>query len=400
MKNILTIIKKELSRIFKDKRLIFSTIIMPGLMIFVLYSFMGEAISSLYATDSEAASKIVVVDMTEEVTENDLFVSLTNAEYNYEITKITSEELDIYKDKLLNGEIDYIISFSEDFFTKVAAGDKPNVNTYYNPSEEKSSETNEIINSTLVVLEELYIQNKYGSIDMFTINANNNENQVFNEDKAIGQAVSMILPFLIIIFLFSGAMSVAPESIAGDKERGTMATLLVTPIKRSEIAWGKIIALSIISILSALSSFIGIIASLPKLMGLNGGNDISQIYGFSDYLIVFVILLVTVLFIVGLISVVSAIAKNMKEASTFILPLYLISMGVGVSTMFTQTATTNKLLYLIPMYGSLECLVGIFTFDLNIINFLITIVSNLCYTGLLIFLLTKLFNNEKVMFGK
>jgi ABC-type Na+ efflux pump permease subunit len=61
----------------------------------------------------------------------------------------------------------------------------------------------------------------------------------------------MILPFLILSFLFSGCLAVTPESIAGEKERGTIATLLVTPIKRRELAIGKIISLSILATLAA-----------------------------------------------------------------------------------------------------------------------------------------------------
>ncbi|MFQ7035420.1 MAG: ABC transporter permease subunit [Candidatus Borkfalkia sp.] len=52
-------------------------------------------------------------------------------------------------------------------------------------------------------------------------------------------------------------MGIAPESIAGEKERGTIATLLVTPIKRSELVVGKVLSLSALSSLSAISSFIG-----------------------------------------------------------------------------------------------------------------------------------------------
>ena len=49
--NILTIAKKEFARFFKDKGLVFSTILLPGLMIYVMYSFMGSAMSSLYTVD-------------------------------------------------------------------------------------------------------------------------------------------------------------------------------------------------------------------------------------------------------------------------------------------------------------------------------------------------------------
>lgn len=59
----------------------------------------------------------------------------------------------------------------------------------------------------------------------------------------------------------------APESIAGEKERGTIATLLVTPMRRSSLALGKVFSLSIIALLAGCSSFIGTFAALPKMMG-------------------------------------------------------------------------------------------------------------------------------------
>lgn len=390
MKNILAIIKKELSRVFKDKRLVFTTILMPGLMIFALYSFMGDAISNL--ANPEEKSKIVIIN------NNDDFNSILNDNFNYEIINDNIDNLESLKMDIYNSNIDYLIVFPNDFLNDENI--KYNVNTYYNPSNELSSKTNDYISPLLEQLQVLKSYDKYGDTTVFTINSNNSESLIYDETKMMGLAISYILPFLIITFLFSGAMSIAPEAIAGEKERGTLATLLVTPIKRSEISLGKIISLSIVAVSSAISSFIGIIASLPKLLGFNAENGINNLYSFKDYALILVILIATVLVIVGMIAVVSAIAKNMKEANTFILPLYLIAMGIGVSTMFSAKAQSNSIYYVIPIYNSLQSLVGIFTFDYNIWNLIITIVINICYTGLFAIILTKLFNNEKIMFAK
>ena len=109
----------------------------------------------------------------------------------------------------------------------------------------------------------------------------------------------------MMIFLFSGCMGVAPESIAGEKERGTIATLLVTPMNRGQLAIGKVISLGVIALLSGLSSFIGTFASLPSLMGgADTGMDAS-IYGVTDFVMLFGVILSTVLLIVGLICVIS-----------------------------------------------------------------------------------------------
>jgi sodium transport system permease protein len=209
--------------------------------------------------------------------------------------------------------------------------------------------------------------------------------------------MSMMLPFLIITFLFQGAMTLGPESIAGEKERGTISTLLITPTKRRDLALGKILALSILASLSAASSFIGIIASLPKLMGIEGNTNI---YGFKEYTLVLVVLVVAVLVIIGMVSAISALAKNIKEATAYILPVYLLSMVVGISSMFSSTAASEDVLYLIPIYNSVQILTQIFTFQINSWQFILMVIANVVTAGLFTILLTRMFSSERVMLSK
>ena len=197
-------------------------------------------------------------------------------------------------------------------------------------------------------------------------------------------------------------MSIGPDSIAGEKERGTIATLLVTPVKRSQIAIGKVMSLSIISLMSAISSFVGIILSLPKLLGGQIASDVPvySIYSISDYLMLLAIIFVTVLVIVGLISVVSAYAKTIKEASTLILPFYFLSILVGISTMFSGEGNTELFIYLIPIYSSVNMIIAVLSFEVIGIHFLLTIISSLVYVSIFIYILNRLFQSETIMFSK
>lgn len=138
----------------------------------------------------------------------------------------------------------------------------------------------------------------------------------------------------MLIFLYSGCMSIAPDSIAGEKERGTLATMLVTPMKRGNLAVGKILSLGTLALLSGLSSFIGTITSLPKMMGgaMDGMN--TAVYGAGEYLALLGIILSTVLLFVSIISVVSAFSKNVKEATTYLVPFMVLVMLCGVAGMF------------------------------------------------------------------
>jgi sodium transport system permease protein len=220
--------------------------------------------------------------------------------------------------------------------------------------------------------------------------------QTFSKNDLSFNLVAMMLPMLIITFLFQGALAVGPESIAGDKERGTIATLLSTPTRRSHIALGKIFSLSILSVLSSISSFIGVILSLPKLMQ----SDTSITFDFSTYVTLFLILVSTTLVIISIVSVISATAKNIKEATTFVTPLMILSMMIGMTTMFSFKISDGAWTYAIPIYNTANILSEAFTGNINLVPLVVAVVSNLLFTVIFAFILTKMFNSEKMMFTK
>lgn len=193
-------------------------------------------------------------------------------------------------------------------------------------------------------------------------------------------------------------MSVAPESIAGEKERGTIASLLITPLKRSHLALGKICALSVIALLAGASSTLGTLLSLPKLMQLDG--ELTVPYGPTHYLALTVVILSTVLLIVAVTSVISAFAKSTKEAQTYITPLMIVVTLIGITAMFGSGPQQFLPLYFVPFYNTVQAMTGIFSFQIEWAKLTLTVASNLVYTGAGVFLLTRMFNSETVMFQK
>ena len=213
------------------------------------------------------------------------------------------------------------------------------------------------------------------------------------------QMMTMIMPFLFVTLLFSGCMSVCSESIAGEKERGTIATLLVTPVKRSHLVIGKVISLGIVALFSAVVSFTGLMASIPKLLG--GEVDLSfNMYGAGTFILIFVVILSTVLIFTVVLMGVSTFAKSVKEASSYAIPVMLIVMLSGLSNFTGSGPATNQVLYLIPIYNSIQCITGVLSLNVDLLSLGICVVSNLCYFGIGVFVLTKMFNSEKIMFQK
>lgn len=232
--------------------------------------------------------------------------------------------------------------------------------------------------------------------NVFYVNSGNDLYDLATTKDSTGQFVSMILPMLLITMLFSICASVVPDSIAGEKERGTMATLLVTPIKREQLAIGKILGLSIIVVLGGISSFIGAMLSLPFLS--IGQDEIdTSVYSINDYLELFIIVISTVLIMISLTAIVSVLARSIKEASSSMAPLTILVALVGISGMYNQNGSNRLIHYIIPLYNSAQCMNEIFLFNGNINHVIITVISNLLYTIILVYILSKLFKNEKII---
>lgn len=400
MKNILTIIKKEFARFFGDKRLVLTTLILPGLLIFTIYTFMGSAVFNETQVDEDYVTTIYTINAPasfEEKIQPLLTASQFQAEY-YEIDDFDEN----IKDKIKNKEADLCIEFSPDFDNKVAEYDvssgqtAPYIRMYYNSVKSESFAAYSLLN-TIFTNYEGTLTNKFD----INIQPDIQFDLATNEDLT-ATILGMLLPFLILMFLFSGCMAVAPESIAGEKERGTIATLLVTPMKRSELAMGKLTSLSVIAVLCAISSFIGTILSLPNMMKGMGELEITASYQFTDYIWLLFIIISTVLILIGLISVISAYAKSVKEATTLVTPLMIVVMVIGLFAMLSKSTevSSNYLIYLIPIYNSIKVMGNIFSFQMAVIPVLITIISNVVYASAFVFFLTKMFNSEKVMFSK
>lgn len=391
--NIMLIIQKELYRFFTDKRMLVTTLLLPGLMIYVLYTFMGSAMTGMYGTEENYEYSVSVVNLPSSIKQ----VS-ENSGMKLAFTDIEDAAVSQAKEDISENKLDLLMLFPADFDEHIAAGtgngSAPNIEIYYNAASTASSE---VYGGMISVLD------TYESelTNLFDINKDIENTDLAKNEDMMGKILSSMMPLLLIIFLFSGCMAIAPESIAGEKERGTIATLLVTPMKRRELAIGKTISLGILALCSGISSFIGTFASLPNLMGMSGSEGMDMnIFSPADYVWLVFIIFSTVLLLVALISIISAFAKSVKEASTMVMPLMIIVMLIGVSGMFGNGAQESLVYYFIPVYNSVQAMSGIFSLHYNALNLAVTIASNLVYAGIGTFVLTRMFNSENIMFSK
>jgi len=393
--NLWTIMKKEFARFFGDKRMVLSVLLLPGIMIYAIYSFMGTAMSDQFHTDDTYLCKIAFHNLPDSI---EVILDSGELPIDRQETEGTFvEENNSFLDQVRTKELDLLVVFPENFdelvrnYSSLSSAFAPNIDIYYNTASTESGTAYELITGILDSYESA-LSNK------FDINNSDKVHDLASTEDTSAQIFSMMLPMLLMTFLFSACTSIAPESIAGEKERGTIATLLVTPMKRSSLAMGKIFSLSTIALLGGLSSFFGTMLSIPKLLEGSLDGLSASVYGVQDYILLLVVILSTVLVMVSAIAVISAFAKTVKEASTMIMPLMIIVMLVGVSGMFTGGTASDAAMYLIPLYNSAQCMSGIFSFSYDAVHIAITVGTNLACCGVMVMVLTKMFNSEKIMY--
>ena len=339
MKHVLNIIKKELDKVFKNPRLFITTFVLPGILIFAIYATMGNLANSEIEKAVSNTSNIYVVDGSKSFKETIEMYNETypedsenalNANFTYyKSTDITKEELDCaLNEGICNAYIIFEENFDELLNNRLEdqSAPLPGVQIYMLSTSTMSTVASEKVNSLLNILRDIKISEVYGDITIL----NKATFDIADEATQSNYILAMLLPMLLITFIFAGGLSIGTDSIAGEKERGTIATLLMAPINKNEIVLGKLIAAIIMTILSALSSFIGVACSLPMSQEIFGSANLTLL-SFSTMISLFGLILSTALIAITIFMIASTIAKNIKEATTFAMPFYMIGIILSLS---------------------------------------------------------------------
>lgn len=394
---IMTILKKELRRVFGDKKMIFGMFIMPPLMMIIIFSLIGNTMGDMME-DVESHKSLVYFSNLDEKTETDLG-SLAETMI---IESVKDGEMESLKEKLKNGEIDAIVELPSDFRDKIENYDReniPNINIFYNPSEDNSEVAYRKLESIFDEnIKKPTIKNRIKDekiLEVYTINKDTDA-KIFKEEKMSGKALSMMLPYFIVIMLYSSIMGLAIDTFTGEKERGTMASLLLAPIKRTDIVLGKLIGLTIISMISSIAYVVSMSIVMPKAMSF--GQDTAVKFTFAQFGQIALIMLSMAFLMVAMISIIATYSKNAKEAGTYIAPLYIVVIVAGVMTM-TSTGEISPIQYLIPIYGSCLAIGRSIIAELTVTNLLYSIGSNILIGLIFSYIVAKMFGSEKIMFN-
>lgn len=397
MREIRLICKKELSRVLTDRKMLFSVFLLPAIIMVVVMNVMTSFSKNL-ENDVKSHAPIVYLQSAPEGVEQYLKA------YNEKMDLRTMDDEQKVTEEIRDGSADLWIAFPQDFLEQIEVyktGDEiPQIKVYYNPSEEYSQAAYEgVAGGCLEVYRQALLSERVGdmqSLTVFTVNSDNPDMVIQDEQKAGGKALGMMLPYFVTILLFAGAMGLGTDMVAGEKERGTMASMLVAPIKRSSIVLGKVFALMIISGISSVVYVAVMVGFLPQMMGAYGSEGLGLSLEVGQVLMMAFLLIAIAFLYSGIIVLISVFAKDTKEANSYIMPVYMLILILGIATMFT-TQNIESWYYAVPVFNTALALQGILTGDVSVMQYAVTLAETLILGMILITVIAKAFESEKVM---
>jgi len=221
---------------------------------------------------------------------------------------------------------------------------------------------------------------------------------IASQTAVIGFALSMFLPYIVVMGASFGGMNTAFDLCAGEKERGTMETLLVSPASRYEIAQGKLLAIFAVSLLGAVCSILGILGALgisQQLVDQLFGESASISYA-SLLALVFVAAPLALLSAAGLLLV-SAFARSQKEAQAYVFP-YIAIFLFPAALSFILGAESPLYTALIPVLNIALSMKQLLSDTFDPTHFSLTLATSIGYAAIAIFLAGRFFQKEAVLF--
>jgi sodium transport system permease protein len=218
--------------------------------------------------------------------------------------------------------------------------------------------------------------------------------------KGASEMIVGFLPYLVVIWAFYGGMSTASDLVAGEKEKATLETLLISPVSRTQIVLGKLAALTTICLASSLASLVGLtiyrVVQPPgsKLM-LEGGLGITPV----SALIVLAILVPLCVLFASILLTFSTVARNSREAQTY---LGIGSLVVVMPAMFSQFIGLTEYskaawVNLVPVLNAATQIRAALLGRPDAMGTAITVGSTLVLAAAAVALIVSLFNRESVL---
>jgi sodium transport system permease protein len=408
--NIATVYCKELKDSLRDRRTLISTIVIPTLVMPLMFFGIGKVMSNVMTKAREDIPTVALLGGAD----SPGVVKQFRESKRMRVVPAPGD----WKQAISEKKLRVAVQLPEQFETLLQTGEAPPVKIYYYEGELKSDNGARVIERFLGEVREQAVTERLAARGLPKSAARPFEfkrENVAPPEKVGGNLFGGLVPYLIIVLCFTGAMYPAMDLTAGEKERGTMETLLCSPVPRVDIVLGKFLMV----LTGSLSAMVFMLLSMGVTFGVGGAmmlgggtasraaasgaakstaaaGALPMIDPLGIVGVLAMVLPVAVLFSAAAFTV-SLFAKSYKEAQSYLGPMIIIVVMPGVLGMLPGIELSAKTA-LIPILNlSLVCkemLSGVWHWGYIGLIF----GSSSLYAAVALGLAVKMFEREDVLF--
>jgi sodium transport system permease protein len=397
-RNVGIVYRKELTEALRDRRTLISTLLVPLLLFPVLTAGLGAAVASLIGKAKEEIPEVMIIGGSDSP---EVVAGLQKLS-KIKIVPTTPN----YQEQIANKEVRAAVDIPTNFQSDLAEQKAATVKIYIYGGEMKSAFAADRVEEYLKNFRDGVVKDRLAAKNLpttvltpFDIKQQN----VAPPEKVGATAFGGVIGYMVILLCFTGGMYPGIDLTAGEKERGTMETILSSPISRMHLVLGKFLLVLTASLVTAALSVTSMGISFAVLGHLHAfdqaGNDAAQLQmhiGLATVLSVFVMVLPLAVLFSALIMTIALFAKSYKEAQSYITPIMMLVIIPAVAAMLP--VDLNAKLALVPILNaSLLCkelVTGTYHWNYIAIIFFSTCV----YAAAALFLAVKMFQREEVLF--
>jgi sodium transport system permease protein len=389
---ILVVFRKEFREIFRDKRSLFNIVISPLLITPLILSLVGAMIKKQVsqAQTETVAVGVVGGDRAKAV------VDAVRGAPNLTFESLTRQAAD---EAIRKRRLKAAVVLPEDADERLKAMRPITVTILIDQGSQSSMEAAKKLESVFtergqnIVTERL--KGKGLSPEMATPFATKEEPVPGSGSLAV-MLLAGFLPYILAIYAIMGGVSPANDSVAGEKERGTLETLLVSPASRRDLVLGKFLAVASAALVSSVLSVTGLLLRYSSFADAFGATKGTWVLKAPEVAAMLLVMIPLAVLGAGLLLAISTYARNQKEAQTYLGPvLVLVSVAAMLSTFLKSDAS---LVYaVVPVLNAALVLKQALEHSFNAPFVVLACVTSLLYAGLALWFATRLFEKESVL---
>ena len=395
-----TLLVKEIVHLFRDTKTIVQTVVVPTFITPLLIGAVIWYISSIAVDEGKKTYDVAVYDEVN----TELTVKLQESD---RLNIVLMDSIDQVIDDVTNDNSEIGISFGSDFTSQLENNLSGEV-TIYSKNLDNFSQAQGIVSNVIDDYDDQIRNERLNNlnVDENFINPITvlDEDLTTNEEFA-GSIIGGILAFLFIVYIMQGSMYPAIDLGAGEKERGTMETLISTNISSVDIIIGKMFSVTSSAVLTAVFSLLGFAIPLIVIFLFYGDSIpenafeiISAIVNPVAIVAMFGLLIPLSIFMGAFMLAVSIYSKNPKEASLllgnaiiiFFIPAYVPLINPGIELDLVGS--------LIPCYSFALHTNALIAGNTDWFLYGATLISNIIYCSIAIYVTYIMFDDEKIIF--